>query len=376
MLGDMGVSICDVLPSVAAVLGVPDGDDRLDLGPASDGVRRVAVVLVDGLGSRLLPRLAPHAPLLERVISGQAGTLQELSCTFPSTTPTSLVSLGTGVEPGAHGVLGFTVNVPGTDRVLTHITWRDDPTPRSWQPVPTWYERIAGAGLSAKVVLPAVFAGSGLTDAAYRGAQFCGVAKREDYAERLLGELRARPGLVYGYTAALDTAAHVFGIASPQWQQAAAEVDRLLSRLVAGLPSDAALFVTADHGGLDIAPDARLDMIDDSRLTRGVRVVAGEPRVRYLHTDPGAADDVLGSWRAVLGDRAEVLSRDEVIATGRFGAVPDEHRARIGDVVVTCRADVAILASGREPPEVGKLIGFHGADSPLETAIPLITFRG
>jgi hypothetical protein len=368
-------SICDILPAAAALLHVPDAEDRLGLTARFGDVRRVVVVLVDGMGTHLLPRLAPHAPLLAEVVAGRAGALAELACTFPSTTPTSLVSLGTGAPPGQHGVLGFTVNVPGTDRVLTHIFWRDDPPPRQWQPVPTWYERTERAGVRTAVVLPAAFAGSGLTDAAYRGARFCGVQPGQDYAERLLAEIRSGTGLVYGYTSALDTAAHVFGIASPQWAEAAAGVDTLLRRLLDGLPPDTALLVTADHGGLDVASDARIDLAAEAELAAGVRVVAGEPRVRYLHTVPGAAADVLAAWRAAVGERGAVLSRDEAIAGGRFGPVTAAHAARIGDVVVICRGELAVLATDREPPQIAELVGLHGADTPAEMAIPLIGFR-
>lgn len=369
-------SLCDVLPGAAALLGVPDAPDRLDLAAAVGDVRRLAVVLVDGMGYHLLPALAPHAPLLASVLAGATGTLQELACTLPSTTPTSLVSFGTGALPGAHGVLGFTLNVPGTDRVLTHVTWRDDPAPEQWQPLPTWFAHMTGAGVPATVVLPASFAGSGLTDAAYRGARFSGVTGDVDYAARLLAELHAAPGLVYGYSSALDTAAHVHGIASEQWAEAARGVDRLLSRLADGLPADAALLVTADHGGLDVPPGARIDIADDQRLADGLRVVAGEPRVRYLHTLPGAVDDVLAAWQEILAEAATVLLRDEAIAAGWFGDVPPAHRARIGDVVVVCRTPIAVLATDREPPQSAQLVGFHGAATPAETAIPLITIRG
>src|SRR5262249_52970673 len=120
-------SLCDVLPSVASVLNVAEAEDRLALRAAVGDIDRALVVLVDGMGYHLLPALASVAPLLADVLAGTAGELTELASTLPSTTPTSLVSFGTGVEPGAHGVLGFTLNVPGTDRVLTHILWRGDP---------------------------------------------------------------------------------------------------------------------------------------------------------------------------------------------------------------------------------------------------------
>ncbi|HWF69537.1 MAG TPA: alkaline phosphatase family protein, partial [Mycobacterium sp.] len=143
----MPQSICDVLPAAAALLSVSGAPDTLGLTDWVGDVRRVAVVLVDGMGWHLLPALAADAPLLASVLAGDAGRLDELACTFPSTTPTSLASLCTGVAPGEHGILGFTVKLPDTDRVLNHIFWRDDPPAAQWQPVPTWFERLQQAGV-------------------------------------------------------------------------------------------------------------------------------------------------------------------------------------------------------------------------------------
>ncbi len=369
-------SLRDVLPAAAALLGHPDAHDRLGVADGLDAGRidRVAVVLVDGLGWHLLPELAASAPLLSAVLAGQSGRLFEITSPVPSTTPTSLVSLGTGAQPGEHGVLGFTVNVPGTERVLIHIQWRDDPAPATWQPLPTWFQRLQQCGIGARAVLPESFLGSGLTDAAYRGAQFCALSARDGWAGRVADELRAATGLVYGYTAEIDTAAHLFGIGSQPWHEAAARVDAQLAQLLEALPPTAALLVTADHGGLNVAPNDRVDLDTDPRLGAGVRVVAGEPRVRYLHTEPGVADDVQATWSEVLDGHAEVYSREQAIATGMFGPVNPAFAPRIGDVVVVCTGAFAVLATGHEPPETAQLIGFHGSTSAAETAIPLIVW--
>lgn len=370
-------SLCDVLPAAAALLGVPDAVDNLALadGAGADRIDRVLVMLVDGLGWHLLPRLAGGAPLLASALAGATGRLTRLDCTFPSTTPTSLVSLCTGALPGEHGILGFTLRVPGTDRVLHHVRWRDDPPPAIWQPVPTWFERLKNAGVSARAVLPAAFLGSGLTEAAYRGAEFHPAAPTDDYARLVADELRAAPGLVYGYTAELDTAAHLFGVGSEQWHTAATNIDTLLSRLLDALPSNAAVLVTADHGGINVPPEARVDLDTDPRLGEGIRVVAGEPRVRYLHTEPGAAADVRATWGELLAGRATVYSREQAVATGMFGPVAAPHAERLGDVVVVCSGDSAVLASAHEPPETARLVGFHGGATEAEMAIPLLAFR-
>ena len=125
----------------------------------------------------------------------------------------------------------------------------------------------------------------------------------------------------------------------------------------------------------DVAPDARVDLDADARLSAGVRVVAGEPRVRYLNTEAGAAADVQATWCEVVDGWAQVYSREQAVATGMFGPFNPAHLARIGDVIVVCTGDAAVLATGHEPAETARLVGFHGAGSAVEMAIPLIVLK-
>jgi hypothetical protein len=365
-------SLADLLPSVNAVLGVPGTTDVLGLGDRLDGVRRVGVLLVDGLGAYQLPVAAPHAPVLADLAAG-AGTL---TAAFPSTTPVSLVTIGTGALPGAHGILGFTARQPD-GRILNHIHWGDDPDPRHWQPVPTAFQTAAAAGVAVTQVTRPEFEGSGLTVSANRGAAFAPAADGEAVAARMLSALAAGrgPALVYGYHPDLDRAGHEDGVDAPSWQDAARGVDRLLDRLVHGLPPDAALLVVADHGQLNVPVDVRFDMADIPALSTGVVAVAGEPRVRYLYAAEGALPDVLTAWRETLGEAAWVLSRDEAIDDGWYGPVPPAHAGRIGDVVVICQGRSVALAGGWEPPAVGRLIGYHGSVTAAEMTVPLLIAR-
>lgn len=370
-------SLADVLPSALAVLGVPGAADPLGLRPALAGVRRIAVLLVDGLGHTLLPLAAPVAPTLADALAGRLGTLRAITAGFPSTTPTSLVSIGTGAAPGAHGVLGFTVNIPGTARVLTHIDWGSDPDPARWQPLGTQFQRAAAAGVAVSVVSRAAFAGSGLTVSAYRGAAYRSAAGLDQTVTELLAALSGPPApvLVYAYHPDVDRTGHLCGVDSPQWRTAVSDVDAMLGRLVERLPPDAALLVTADHGQLDVPPGARFDLDTDARLRAGVRVVAGEPRVRYLHTEPEAVADVVATWRGVLGPAAWVVTREEAVAAGWFGPVPEAHLARVGDVVAVCNDRYAVLASRTEPPVVASLVAYHGSYTAAEMLIPLLILR-
>lgn len=363
-----------VLPSVLAALGAPSAGeavDALDLAAAAGPIRQAVVVLIDGLGFHLLPTAVASAPELASLLAARHTTVRRLRAPFPSTTPTSLVTLGTGRLPGAHGVLGFTVRVPGTDRVLTHITWRDDPA-QSWQPEPRLLASAAQHGLSTVVVADPAFAGSGLTRAAYGTARYRGAKPGRAAADAIATELADGTALVYGYHPALDTAAHRFGVDSRQWRAEANRVGIFLAQIAERLPAGAAMVVTADHGCLDVAAASRFDIDTDPRLAAGVRVVAGEPRVRYLHVLDGADGDVIATYREVLGPGADVYRRDELIDAGWFGPVPATHRERIGDVVVICQDPIAVLATDHEPPAIARLVGFHGAATPVELDVPLV----
>ncbi|HEX5541598.1 MAG TPA: nucleotide pyrophosphatase/phosphodiesterase family protein [Micromonospora sp.] len=369
-------SLADVLPSVLSVLGVPGAPDPLRLAEELDGVRRVAVLLVDGLGWYQIPTATPYAPTLADLAATGA---RRLTVGFPSTTPTSLVTFGTGDTPGRHGVLGFRVRVPGTGEVLTHITWPGSaiPDPLEWQPLPTQFQRAAAAGVTVTVVARPEFAGSGLTLAAYRGGSYRGAEDVDALAAEMLAALRSDlgPALVYGYYPDLDRHGHLAGVDSTSWRLAAAEVDRLLDLLIDGLPADTALLVTADHGQLNVPQEHRFDLDTDPRLRAGVTVVAGEARVRYLHVEPGAVDDVVAAWRSVLGEAAWVATRAEAIAAGWFGPVPEAHLARVGDVVVACHDSYAVLATETDPPFEAKLVAYHGSYTATEMMVPLLVVR-
>ncbi|MGY1740958.1 MULTISPECIES: alkaline phosphatase family protein [unclassified Blastococcus] len=370
-------TLADVLPGVAAALGVPvsRGDlpaDPLGLTGALAGARRVAVLLVDGLGADLVRQHADLAPTLAAL----AAPVGDLTAPCPSTTPVSLTTLGTGLPPGSHGVLGFVTAVPGEERTLNHTQWADDPDPRAWQSRRTVFEQAADAGVAVASVAPYAYRGSGLSDAAYRGSAYSGTVGAGDLVAGLLQALTAGPRtLAYGYTPELDLTGHVRGVDSPAWRAQLALVDRMVEQVLAGLPDDAALLVTADHGMIDVPAHTRLDLDDEPDLFDGVRLLAGEPRARYVHAVPGAAEDLVQRWRAVLGHRAWVAGREEAFATGLFGPVDPAVAERVGDVVALARGSWALTATQREPGP-SRLQAYHGSLTGVELAIPLLLARG
>jgi predicted AlkP superfamily pyrophosphatase or phosphodiesterase len=356
-------ALVDVLPAALAATGAPGWPSAITLPPAPSYV----VFLVDGLGWGLLRRHRDVAPYLNAL----ADSSEPITCGLPSTTATSLTSLGTALPPGRHGVVGFTSRVPGTDTLLDALRWDQPVDPREWQPHETVFGRARAAGVATTTVSKRVFQGSGLTVASQRGADYVGA---DTPGERISATVHAsaEPGsLVYVYEGELDSTGHAKGCLSWAWEHQLGVVDSFAQRLREALPSTTALLVTADHGMVDVEPDQRINVDDIPELLDGVILVGGEARFRHLYCAGGAVESVASAWRAELGERALVLTRDEAVGRGWFGEVDAAVRPRIGDVVVASLGRNAVVSTARFKHE-SKLIGFHGSLTADEMLIPLL----
>ena len=352
------------------MLGVPGYANALNL-PAA---KRVCVVMVDGLGLSLLKKRGGHAPFLKGFLPGA----RTLSASFPTTTVASLASLGTGLPPGRHGLVGYDVLDPGQDKVVNMLgSWDAGVDPLQWQPYPTVLEEAARHVPVATVSLPR-FADSALTRAALRGGTFIpasGVHARVSAAvDALTGADRM---LMYLYWNELDKAGHRYGAASAEWGNQLEELDSALKRLVARVPAGALGLLTADHGMVDVPVSQRFDFSAQPELVEGVRHTGGEPRMVHLYLEPDAGPAALerlrSAWQAAYGSRAWIFTREEAVRAGYFGPAVDESvLPRIGDLMVAAREPIALYDTRRVAASALDVYGQHGSLTRAECEVPLL----
>lgn len=360
-------TLADLMPSIGAHLGVPGcRDDVLGLPNAE----RYVVVLVDGLGWHLLRQAVRDVPYLASLL----GDGRPMTVGVPSTTVTSLASLGTGLAPGEHGLVGYTSRVPSTGEILNALTWESDLLPRAYQPKPTFFERAVDAGVAVSSVALARFRNSGLTEAALRGACFVEFGNEQEVDLRIELTVAAasegRRSVVYAYERELDHTGHVFGCESPNWLTTIIRIDAVCERLRAELPDDVRLVITGDHGMVDVPPENQIVVEDEPALLAGLSAFAGEGRFRQLYADTEPPERVAARWQDRLDGLAWVRTRDEAIDEGWFGPVDDDLRERYGHVVVALHTDHAVMT--KQYPRELSLIGMHGSLTPTEMIVPLL----
>lgn len=369
-------SLADLLPTLAAGQDVPGFTAAIpELTPAD----RNCVFLIDGLGWEQIKAHPDEAPFLHSLLpTSRGGTGRPLTAGFPSTTATSLASVGTGLPPGEHGLPGYTARNPETGELMNQLRWKPWTAPKVWQPYPTVFQRADAAGVHTAQVSAPTFEQTPLTKVALSGGSFLGRLSGEDRMDVAAQRLAAGDrSLVYTYYSEVDGKGHRFGTDSDAWRGQLMYVDGLARRLAEQLPPRSALYITADHGMIDIPFDeqSRIDFDEDWELRAGVALLGGEGRARHVYAVPGAQADVLTVWREVLGEQFWVASRDEAIAAGWFGPTIDERvYGRIGDVVAAAHDDVIITASVNEPHE-SAMAGVHGSLTPVEQLVPLLEVR-
>jgi hypothetical protein len=365
-------ALSDVGPSLLAALGLSDEPNALELAP----VPRVCLFVVDGLGWVQLQRHADVAPFLSTLVG------RPLTAGFPSTTVTSLSSIGTGLPPGQHGLTGYTSYDESVGAVVNWLSWRsvgagddlrDRLVPEVVQSHPTVWERAQAAGIATTLCTFDNFADSGLTRAVLRGGQWGGTLAEGDAVARAAeASERGHRSLVYVYVSALDLVGHLRGPDTEAWRAQLAIVDRIAEQIASRLPPDATLVVTADHGMVLVPETEKVDADSVPALQQGVVALAGEPRARFVHTHPGAAEDVRAAWSEQLGSEWLVMSRADATAAGLFGpSVAPEARRRIGDVVALSLGAGGVVER-RRLPRLAAMPGQHGSVTDEELLVPLL----
>ena len=326
------------------------------------GAHQLLLILVDGLGYELIEEYVGHTPTLRRV----RGDVRSIHTVVPSTTAAAITAFGTGERPGATNMVGFSVAYGGT--VMNLLAMEGGPAPSEWQPVPTYFERLAAADVASAVVSPARFAGSGLTGAALRGARHVPAETLDERVSAALRELRAGTPVVYLYWSEIDHAGHGSGVGSDSWIAHLEEFDAGLARLLRSLPAGVRTVMTADHGMINVDASQIVDVASTPALREGVRIVAGETRAVHVHADAGRADEVEARWRDVLGESAWIVSGEAISALIGAG----EGAALIGDFLVLARGRGGVVDSRTQSASAIAMPGVHGSLTSTEMRIPVV----
>jgi predicted AlkP superfamily pyrophosphatase or phosphodiesterase len=350
-----GACITNVMP---ALLERPDAPPAWL--PAAALRDQVVLLVIDGLGWEQLEARRSLTPTLDGLVGGPITTVA------PSTTAAALTSITTGMPPGEHGLVGYRMAVHG--EVLNVLRWstasgdaRPALPPHKIQPQPAFL------GHRPPIVTRAEFESSAFSGAHLDGTRFNGYRTTSTLVTEVRRITRAGEPFVYAYYEGLDKVSHEYGLGE-HYEAELVAVDRLVADLLAAVPPGVAVVVVSDHGQVEVGEQV---VSLPSDVLAHVSMQSGEGRFRWLHARPGRATALVEAATDHLGDRAWVVTRDEVLLNGWFGPhVTEDARSRLGDVALVARDDVAF----DDPHDTGPyhLVGRHGSMTSAEVYVPLL----
>jgi hypothetical protein len=374
-----GGSIVNLMSSIEGALGniSPLYQPLRDLPPSALGTGNVVLLVIDGLGHDYLTQAQPASCLRQHLRSA-------ITSVFPSTTATAITTFLTGLAPQQHGLTGWHMYFKELGSVAAVLPFR---------------ARHGGPSLTQSGVVPAALFGHGslfdrlavpscivapqrIVHSDFNLAH-SGRARRMGYATLAqffgkIGEALADGAgrkYVYAYYPALDGLAHEYGIASPQVAAHFAALDAAFGEFLHGVRgSGSTVVVTADHGFIDTAPDALIELERHPALAETlVLPLCGERRVAYCYVHPHKREQFERYVQDELAGCAALFESAQLMAQGYFGpGVPHPRLCeRIGHYTLVMKKNFTIkdwLPSERRHTQ----IGVHGGVSVQEVMVPLV----
>ena len=354
-----GANVRGIVPALLGPGSWSDGLPEWMPAPVADSEQCVLLVL-DGLGWDQLQERTSLMP----TVAGLTG--RSIHTVAPTTTASALTSITTGLTPGEHGIVGYRMVMNG--EVLNILRWTvgDQQIRRSKRPSDVQpFEPFLG--LAVPVISMAELQNSAFSEAHLRGVVPLGYRAPSSIAVTAAEQIELGERFVYCYYGGIDKIAHERGF-GPYYDAELRAADRLVADLLETLRSGTSLLVTADHGQVDVGDNI---VRPSAELLKGVRLQSGEGRFRWLHTAPGAIDDVAQIAREEVGDLAWVVTREQMIDEQWLGpTVPPPVRSRLGDVALVASEPVSFHDDDDAGPF--QLICRHGSLTSAEVAVPLL----
>ena len=334
--------------------------------------KKVAVILVDGLGVEQIKQRAGHAPWLNSLLNNSTIT----HSAFPATTTVNIGSFSTGLLPGDHGLIGHLVwDRFHDERMNLLVGWSERTDPLVWQPHPTIAQQAVELGIAANVVGASEYRNTPYTLATMRGAQYHAAESWSDRFSTAL-EILSKPeqSISYIYLPELDKYGHKNGWTSSGYATMLEDLDALVRSFVSRLPKDCGLIITADHGMVETTKEKQLILDDYLESSGHTEFYGGDTRAGFVYLDdPSSIDQVVSDLQPV-SYAFDAVSTQSAIAAGWFGPIGHEAKARLPELMLLAKSNYTLFHTQYFKARSFEMISHHGALSPAETRIPLFKF--
>ncbi len=368
-------SIVNLSVSIGAALGAPASDYPVlpELPPESLENRTVILMIVDGLGSRLLDQ--HQDTLLHRM------RVTDITSVLPTTTASAVTAFHLGCATQQHAITGWFTYLAELGCVSAILPFNARARGASLTETGvTPAQVIGGIPLSERINVPTVLispdyiVNSPYSQALAPGAERHGYRTLEEFMSLTLRMARrSNRQFVIAYWTELDALAHEHGARSARTVHHLYEIDAALERLCGSIPlENCELLITADHGLVDVDAEQVIHLDDHPELAQTLTLpLCGEPRFAYCYVRATHLEQFERYVHQRLRGQVDLWRSRDLVDAGFFGLGKPDPRLdlRIGDFVLIPRKGWIIKDRLISEPRFRQL-GVHGGLSEEELFVP------
>lgn len=357
-----------------------------------ENIRRVIVILMDGLSLHRLRRWINKGqlPVLSELV--QDGVLLPLTSIVPSTTSAALTSLWTGRSPAEHGIVGYEMWMKEYGMVVNTVihspmSYKNDMgslvkagfKPEEFIPFPTLGTHLAQNNIKSNALQHFSLSHSGLSKMLFKETNIQAVNTTTDLWVNLLHLIKNKPAerfFSWVYWGEIDFFSHHY---DPDDERVLVEFTNFfhafqhlfLTPMQRRNKGDTLLILTADHGEIDTYENANFELKNHPDLIRRLHIMpTGEHRLACLYVRPGQEEFVRSYFKRTWGDQFSVIKSSQAVKAGLFGG--GEHHPnlidRLGEFIVIAHDNAYLWWAENK----NYMHGRHGGMSPDEMLVPFV----
>jgi predicted AlkP superfamily pyrophosphatase or phosphodiesterase len=355
-----------------------------------DNTSRIIILVIDSLSYYQLSNAICKKTLMNNL--PDESILIPLTSTFPSTTPTALTTLNTGLVPEKHGILGYSVYLKDVDSIVNMVRFSPsleskeenlnsiklDPT--SFLEYPTIYEILKEKGVCSYVITKWNYKDSSLTKMIHKGANIIPYISLPDFFIKLRKLIETKENeinYIFGYWDQLDTISHVYG---PESEESYAEIYNILHifmkfffNQIKKSVKNTLLILTSDHGHHSLMPERTIMANAHPELLNKLQIPpTGSSRASYLYPKTREIDSIERYFKNKFKNAFFTIRSEDALKKGLFGSgsYSSVKKDRIGDLIVLSKNGYSFFYPYTTKQHVLK--GGHGGLSQQEMLLPLL----
>lgn len=323
--------------------------------------KQIILVLIDGMGSRLLDKYLDQNKFLNKYKQGETFTV------FPPTTTAATTAILNGKSPNQTCWLGWIQYIKEVnDEIVpfynsgyyTNIHYEANLMKKLY-PDDNIIDELNKSGISATKIYPEF-------DPTF------GCQNIDEFTEKIIKESHTKDNqFIYAYWDKYDSLMHKTGPSSKEAIALLNNINDKLEYVAENLAPDTLMCIIADHGQVDITSD--IEILKTKLPKYFQRRPDIEPRALNFHIKKEYLDEFRTEFLKLYEDDCVLLSHQEVLDTHLFGSNKNHplFEEKIGDFIAIVKND-KIFVLDKEPKFHFK--GAHAGCHIDELMIPLICY--